>query len=379
MRINEFMHKRILEERSYAWEYFKIHAKQRLETFHLFVLIMTLLLGAILTLLDEKSSFLICLTALLMSLFSFIFWKLDQRNRELIEHAEIELARIENKLGPKLVTEEKNKTLDKKSLKQSFIFYMHFTYSECFKWAFLAFGFTGLLIIGWVIIGLKINPIFISSDKFQDFNILIFFVFFVFLWGIFSYIFSTISKLSTVILSFLLAVLFTTNIKIFHFENLIQFKVGINNNPPKDQPKNTLHEKIVKLKTTMLYFDKGDIEIRKKLNDKNIFAVAHFNNIIELERLLIKLDKTNNYYIKIIGFASTEKVIQRNKVTDNYQISYARADNTKEYISNFLGSNNFLFNHIKFDVFAKSNQLATDNSNDSNRRVVIEVYGVMND
>jgi hypothetical protein len=81
---------------------------------------------------------------ILLMAISFTFWKLDERVRFLIKHAEGALKWIETKYDLKgyddkpcvlrLFTYEETLTAGERP----------FTYSMCFRWAFLIFGLIGL-------------------------------------------------------------------------------------------------------------------------------------------------------------------------------------------------------------------------------------------
>lgn len=81
---------------------------------------------------------------ILLMAVSFIFWKLDERVRFLIKHAESALKWIEAKYDLegyddeshvlRLFTSEETRTADDHP----------FTYSRCFRWTFLVFGLIGL-------------------------------------------------------------------------------------------------------------------------------------------------------------------------------------------------------------------------------------------
>src|SRR5690349_3082540 len=87
------------EQRDYAWSYFQLHANQRMTSFNFFVVIAALLTTGLARSLenDFKYHFVgVCLGFSLM-ITAFIFWKLDQRVRHLIKHAEAALKDIERR------------------------------------------------------------------------------------------------------------------------------------------------------------------------------------------------------------------------------------------------------------------------------------------
>lgn len=92
-----------------VWEYFKLHAEQRLKTFHFYIIIITLLIGSALTILKDKEYIFFIFVGILMSFFFFIFWRLDIRNKELISTAEEEIIKLEEKFFVKVFTKDKKK------------------------------------------------------------------------------------------------------------------------------------------------------------------------------------------------------------------------------------------------------------------------------
>ena len=85
---------------------------------------------------------------------SFIFWKLDQRARFLIKHAEGILAEIEtnrmnrNPDGPQVIaalfSAEEQKTAEIKSRRSWRHWALNFSYSDCFRMVYSVFGLLGL-------------------------------------------------------------------------------------------------------------------------------------------------------------------------------------------------------------------------------------------
>jgi len=90
--------------------------------------------------------------ALLLCLFSFIFWKLDGRNRALIKNAEAALRYFEqNEAGDivtKVFTNEEIETDKKwecvKGWRWFCVWRWHFSYSHCFNTVFIIFALIGL-------------------------------------------------------------------------------------------------------------------------------------------------------------------------------------------------------------------------------------------
>lgn len=82
----------------YAWDYFHFHASQRLTTFNFYLVICGLIIAGYATALKESRDIPIALLlGLVLTLMSFVFWKLDRRNRQLIWNAEEALKVLEDK------------------------------------------------------------------------------------------------------------------------------------------------------------------------------------------------------------------------------------------------------------------------------------------
>jgi hypothetical protein len=82
--------------RPYALEYFKVHAEQRLKAFNFYLLLQTALLAVFAAIAkDGNWPKWTALVALLGVFFSFVFWKLDDRTRDLIRVAEEALKHLD--------------------------------------------------------------------------------------------------------------------------------------------------------------------------------------------------------------------------------------------------------------------------------------------
>jgi len=77
-------------KREYAWEYFKLHAAQRMAVFNFFVVISAILTAGLAATLKKDSDGQVFgfFLSVGMMLISFVFWKLDHRVGYLIKHAE---------------------------------------------------------------------------------------------------------------------------------------------------------------------------------------------------------------------------------------------------------------------------------------------------
>ena len=149
------------ELRKQAWDFFQMQAGQRLTTINFYIAISSLLSTGLAASFktDIDLPHLGIAFGLLLILFSFIFWKLDQRNRDLIQGAEASLkffeskASLEDEAGvphiAKRFTREEFDTKSK-SNKRSWLFWRnHYSYSQCFRFVFVIFGCVGLVGLGF--------------------------------------------------------------------------------------------------------------------------------------------------------------------------------------------------------------------------------------
>ena len=148
------------ELREYAWKYFSIHAEQRLKTFHFYVILSTVVFGALLTVSQREGVIgYVAVLAYLHSFLTFIFWKLDVRNKELIKHGEAALMWLEemmetpdcNESPPvlKLFAHEAWKTNKKEKFPEASLLSAHMSYSDCFNAVFMVVG-GGSYVLGCV-------------------------------------------------------------------------------------------------------------------------------------------------------------------------------------------------------------------------------------
>ncbi len=149
------------EARDYAWEHFKLHAAQRFTTFNFFVILAVLMttgLGAALKKGFEDPE-LAAYLSILLQVTSFVFWKLDQRARQLLEVSKDVLKHLENleegnepKYWALFLKEVKLTEDRKKAAKLWHPHRWHLTYLHCFGMLYALFAILGCLglYISWV-------------------------------------------------------------------------------------------------------------------------------------------------------------------------------------------------------------------------------------
>ena len=136
--------------RDSAWRHFVIHADQRLKMFQFYITISTALIGGgVLLIRTDHNAIGLVLLGFLASFFSFVFWKLEVRTRNLVKNAEdaikhldesSEVPDLDGEPSPlKLFTRDDFRA---KRTKQRSI-PSHFSYHRCFVWVFAVIGFLG--------------------------------------------------------------------------------------------------------------------------------------------------------------------------------------------------------------------------------------------
>ena len=139
--------------RQYIWNYFQVHADQRLTTFNFYILISTVIATGFLIVIKDMPMLALILSIMLI-LLSFVFCKLDRRNRQLIRNAEDGLKYLESKdeIDDKksephilnIFSYEEMQTKEFKTKKSMWPWNRIFTYSACFNTIFIIFVILGL-------------------------------------------------------------------------------------------------------------------------------------------------------------------------------------------------------------------------------------------
>ncbi|MBA7657512.1 hypothetical protein ES703_65450 [subsurface metagenome] len=142
--------------RQYLWKYFQLHSSQRLTTFNFYIGISAVITtGYVLALKEGITPIVAVVLGLVLSLLSFIFWKLDERNKLMIKNAEEGLKYLEHQAGIQedsdmahilnIFTYEETETKKLKEAKSTWFWRKHFSYANCFNMVFALFGILGLL------------------------------------------------------------------------------------------------------------------------------------------------------------------------------------------------------------------------------------------
>ena len=145
----------------YAWNYFQMHATQRISVFNFFVVLAALMTSGLVTTfgLNLQAHLLGIAIGVLLMMISFVFWKLDQRTRFLIKNSENALKIIEETFPVphcqdtphevQLFKLEEYKTDKIKTTRPGWFWRRQLSYSESLNLVYLlfgSFGFIGVII-----------------------------------------------------------------------------------------------------------------------------------------------------------------------------------------------------------------------------------------
>lgn len=118
------------------------------------------------------------------------------------------------------------------------------------------------------------------------------------------------------------------------------------------------------LQEITFYFEKRQLSLDKKANESSLNTLkVFFQNHKELD---------NKFFITIKGYSSNERLVNENKISNNYELSLARAENTKLIIVEMLKLNNISLQNIYFDIYGYSNENST-NSAHKDRKVEVAI------
>ena len=145
--------------RKYAWDYFALHAGQRIAGFQFFVTLSTAIVGGyILLLRNTGGQKWMAALGILLIFISFVFAKLDARAKRLVKNGEDALKHLDelqqlpdvDDLPHPLRMFSRDDAVVAK-LKPTYPFFGHFSYSRCFQYVFVAFGLLGLIsaVLSW--------------------------------------------------------------------------------------------------------------------------------------------------------------------------------------------------------------------------------------
>jgi|ERR1051325_760331 hypothetical protein len=154
----------VKEARGYAWGYFSLHADQRMKLFNFFLSLSGLLIAAVPAVRSiAPGTKLVVILPLFLSFSAFVFWRLDERTRQLVKNAENAIKFLDQ-LWPVPPVEgdglphclrliERDEHITKKLKENSFgKLGLPITYNHSFRLVFLMTAGLGFALAAWVIV-----------------------------------------------------------------------------------------------------------------------------------------------------------------------------------------------------------------------------------
>ena len=137
----------------HAWNYFNIHASQRMSVFNFYLVLVGLLTAGLVKTFDTGFPYprLGCALGVVLILVSLVFWRLDQRTSFLVKLSESALITLEGQFdatNPRTGTDFREVRIfaeEKRTTDQTRRWYLLTTYGLCFKMMFTIFAALGLV------------------------------------------------------------------------------------------------------------------------------------------------------------------------------------------------------------------------------------------
>jgi hypothetical protein len=145
------------EIRNHAWAYFSLHAQQRMSVFQFFITLETALFGVAFLAVQFAKPLTpwFSITGLMITLLAFVFWKIDQRTRDLIGVAECCLMDVEAYLARSSTLSTRLPfSSDPQHLGTMATFPLlpgRLSYSKCFGVVFLCCALLGIATFAWLL------------------------------------------------------------------------------------------------------------------------------------------------------------------------------------------------------------------------------------
>ena len=144
------------ELRQHCWDYFQYHASQRTTVFNFYLVVCALITtGYLHVVATPSTSGVGIILGLLFPLLSFIFWKLDCRNAEMVELAEKALIALERTFIPeedggssvvlRIFSNEAQRTTKVESQRSFWPWRNHYRHKHCFQLIFCSISAFGIL------------------------------------------------------------------------------------------------------------------------------------------------------------------------------------------------------------------------------------------
>ena len=136
--------------RTHSWQYFELHANQRMSVFNFYLIFVGLLTGGLAKVFEKDFALpeLGMVFGFLLFLVSVVFWRMDNRTSSLIKYAENALRQWESSIpdhdlsgfeGARIFSLEEIETERKKAKSWGLL-----TYGQCLRAVFLVFSIVGV-------------------------------------------------------------------------------------------------------------------------------------------------------------------------------------------------------------------------------------------
>lgn len=138
----------------HLWKYFEIHSQQRMTLFNFYIVICGVISSVIgYGIQSTKDLIYLEITlCILLTLFSFLFYKLDQRTSFLIKRSEKALADFENQFNTTNINLFANDSNDLISRNTSKKLNKVFTYGQIFRGVFILISLTSIILAGYLLL-----------------------------------------------------------------------------------------------------------------------------------------------------------------------------------------------------------------------------------
>ncbi|MBI5564437.1 MAG: hypothetical protein HY870_06055 [Chloroflexi bacterium] len=152
-----------------AWNYYQVHAEQRLIAANFYISIASVLAGALFAVLQNTQTMRVgALLGVLLIVLSYVFWKWDRRTADLIKIAEDALKYFEGQSELKSTNDEphvaqifrREAYLTARQRKRRSIFFWrnYYTYRACLNLIFTSFAMAGAIGV-WLALTLPTAPL----------------------------------------------------------------------------------------------------------------------------------------------------------------------------------------------------------------------------
>lgn len=227
------------------------------------------------------------------------------------------------------------------------------------------------------------NSILLIANEMNYSLVVVFSFFLFFLWLYYKNYKNEIVDSKQIIYSFILSCLLSVSgaitfkmlsidIEEIGFETNITFYKQINNYNNSENNNEIAFKHLRTLEPFYIYFEKGLILNNGKCSTDDSESICEKEKCIENLKNIF-LSNNNKYLIKLTGYSSLERVKNKNRMNNNYDISIARANNIKNLLLNITDEKQIERKNIVIDIFANSNQSVTSEHHYLNQKVKIEV------